>query len=271
MHSEMASRRLGNLERQLFAYSQMRGLRTLRTGDLLGPLRISAKQERELFTRMSRSGMLAQVRRGLYLVPPRLPLGSRWNPDEILVLNTLMADREGSYQICGPNAFNRYGFDDQIPARVYAYNNRISGERAIGAVALTLIKVADDRLGGTEEVRRPVGQTAVYSSRARTLVDAVYDWSRFDGLPRAYGWIRGELAAKRIRKTELVEMSLRYGNRGTIRRMGVLLELLGAKAPLLRRLEGAIERTGSLIPWTPTQPKRGTVNRRWGVVVNGEL
>ena len=33
---------------------------------------------------------------------------------------------------CGPNAFNRYGWDDQVPNRVYAYNNRVSGERRIG-------------------------------------------------------------------------------------------------------------------------------------------
>jgi len=63
-----------------------------------------------------------------------------------------MSDVDGAYQICGPNAFNRYGFIDQIPIRTYAYNNRISGNRIVGTVALTLIKVSDDRLGGTEEV-----------------------------------------------------------------------------------------------------------------------
>jgi len=59
---------LGKLERQLFAYAQMRGLRTLRTGDLTKALGISAKQESKLFTRLSQGGMIAQVRRGLYLV-----------------------------------------------------------------------------------------------------------------------------------------------------------------------------------------------------------
>src|SRR3970282_1520586 len=133
-------KRLGRLEQQLFAFVQLRKLRTLSTGDLRGPLQISTKQERELLSRLSRSGMIAQVRRGLYLVPERLPLGGKWSPDEILALNTLMEDQEGRYQICGPNAFSRYGFDEQVPARVYAYNNRLSGDRRIGAVAVTLIK-----------------------------------------------------------------------------------------------------------------------------------
>jgi len=261
-------KRLGQLEQQLFAYVQLRKVRTLGTGDLTGPLQISAKQERELFSRLSRSGMIAQVRRGLYLVPERLPLGGRWSPDEGLALNTLMEDRAGRYQVCGPNAFNRYGFDEQVPTRVYAYSNRLWGDRQIGSVALTLIKVADGRLGDTEVVQTAEGSKVVYSARARTLVDAVYDWSRFNTLPRAYQWIRDELKAKRVKPADLVSLTLKYGDMGTIRRMGALLEREGVAEPLLRKLEKALRPTTSLIPWIPIQPKRGTVNRRWGVVIN---
>jgi hypothetical protein len=63
---------------------------------------------------------------------------------------------------------------------VYAYSNRLSGERTIGSVTLTLIKVADVRLDATKEYETAGGQKAVYSSRTRTLVDAVHDWSRFN-------------------------------------------------------------------------------------------
>jgi predicted transcriptional regulator of viral defense system len=97
----------------------MRRTAVLRTGDLTEPLRISAKQERELFSRLTRAGLIAQVRRGLYLVPSRLPLGGKWSPDEILALNTLIEDQAGRYRICGPNAFNRYGFDDSASAGLY--------------------------------------------------------------------------------------------------------------------------------------------------------
>lgn len=259
---------LGPLETQLFAYTQMRRARVLRTGDITGPLRISAKQERELFSRLTRAGLIAQVRRSLYLVPDRLPLGGKWSPDEILALNTLMEDQDGRYQICGPNAFNRYGFDEQVPTRVYAYNNRLSGERTIGSVALTLIKVADDRLGSTEKVKTVEGLTAVYSSRVRTLVDAVYDWSRFNSLPRAYGWIRQELVTKRVDPGELIKMTLRYGDKGTIRRMGALLEREQIKEALLANLDKAVPPSTSFIPWVPTKSKRGTFSRRWGVVMN---
>lgn len=101
--------RLGNLERQLLAYAQLGKVRELRTGDLTKPLGITVKQERELYSRLGRAGLIARVRRGLDLIPRQLPLGVAWTPDEALALNTLMADRGGRYQICGPNAFNRYG------------------------------------------------------------------------------------------------------------------------------------------------------------------
>jgi len=252
----------------MLAYLQMRKQRVVRTGELTGPLRLTRVQERELFRRMARGGLIARVRPGLYLVPQLLPLGGSWSPDEVLALNTLMEDRKGRYQICGPNTFNRYGFDDQVPIRVYAYNNRISGERTIGSVALMLIKVADDRLGSTEEVQTAEGLKSVYSSRVRTLLDAVYDWSRFNSLPRAYEWIKSELAAKRVKAAKLVSVTLRYGDKGTIRRVGALLEREGVAGPLLKKLERALHPSTSLIPWIPTSPKRGTVNRRWGVVLN---
>jgi predicted transcriptional regulator of viral defense system len=263
-------RALGEQETLLLAYTQMRDARTVRTGELLRPLALTKDQERELFRRLSRGGLIARVRPGLYLVPPRLPLGGSWSPDEILALGTLIEDRQGKYQICGPNAFNRYGFDDQIPTRVYAYNNRISGNRTIGKVELTLIEVASTRLGDVEEAETAQGLTAVYSSRVRTLVDAVYDWSRFNSLPRAYGWIRTELSKRRVAVGALVEAALRYGDKGTIRRIGLLLEREGVDARVFRKLQRALPKSSSLIPWIPTLPKRGTVNRRWGVIVNGD-
>ncbi len=260
--------KLGKQETQMLAYLQMRKRQTVKTGELTSPLRLSRDQERELFRRMARGGMISRVRPGLYLVPGQLPLGGSWSPDEILALNTLMEDRKGRYQICGPNAFNRYGFDEQVPNRVYAYNNRISGERTIGAVELTLIKVADERLGDTEEVQTAEGRVAVYCSRVRTLVDAVYDWSRFNSLPRGYDWIRRELAAKRVSAAEFVAVTLRYGDKGTIRRIGALLEMQGVEARLLRKLEKVLTPSTAMIPWIPTRPKRGKISRRWGVVLN---
>ena len=116
-----------------------------------------------LLSRLERAGLIARVWRGLYLVPRRLPLGGKWSPDEALALNTLMAAKQGRYQICGPNAFNFHGFDEQNPARVYAYHNRISGERQIGTVA----GQADARVEGAARRDGPVGVAQVLYPHAR--------------------------------------------------------------------------------------------------------
>lgn len=262
-------RRIGPLEAQLLAYAQLRGRRTLKTGDLVDVLGITPKRERELFSRMARRRLIASVRRGLYLIPSKIPLGGEWSPNEVLALTTLMADRDARYQICGPNAFNRYGFDNQIPTRVYAYNDKVSGERNVGSVSLNLIKVAGERLGETEEVETIEGVTAIYSSRVRSLVDSVHDWARFGTLPQAYEWIRKELRAGRVNSGKLVRTTLRFGNVGTIRRMGVLLEREGVSEYLLGKLERAVPPSEGLAAWIPTREKRGTVSRRWSVVING--
>jgi predicted transcriptional regulator of viral defense system len=262
-------RKLGRLETAALALAQLRNLSTMRVGDLASGLRLSAKQERELLSRMSRSGMIANVRKGLYLFPPRLPLGGIWTPDEATAINALMADRNARYQITGPKAFNRYGYSEQLPSLTTIYNDAISGERRVGGVAMKLIKVARDRLGGVQKVRMPSGETLVYSSRARTLVDAVYDWSQFDSLPEAYDWIRNDLDAGRITADDVARAAVLYGNMGTIRRLGVILERLDASKASLSRLTRALTATTAKIPLVPTRPARGPISKTWGVVING--
>lgn len=160
------------------------------------------------------------------------------------------------------------GFDEQIPTRLYVYNNRLSGDRSVSTVAITLIKVADDRLGGTERFQTPEGLTAIYSSRVRTLVDAVYDWSRFGSLPRAYEWIRRELASGRVTASELARTAARYGNQGTLRRIGALLEQDDVAQSVLRAIQKTLRPSASVIPWVPTGSRRGRADRRWGVILN---
>ena len=259
---------LGNLETQFFAYIQMRRLQTVSTGELSRALGITPAQERGLFSRLARRNLIARVRRGLYLVPSRFPPGGKWSPGELLALYELMEDRDGRYQICGPNAFYHYGWGEQVPNRIYAYNNRISGQRKIGTVVLSLIKVSDQRLGDTEVFRTPEGVEAVYSSRIRSLVDAVYDWSRFGSLPRAYDWIRAELANNEKAAAQIVKTAIEYGNVGTIRRLGKLLELEGMNQSLCRKLERQLPPSSAWISWVPTNPRRGSVDRRWGVIFN---
>ena len=262
------ARALGKQESALLAYVQMRDLREIRSGDLTGPLKITPRQESTLLYRMNQRGLIAQVRKGLYLVPAKLPLGGVWTPSQALAINCLMKDKNAKYQVCGPNAFSRYGFDEQIPSRIYIYNDAVSGQRKIGSIELTLIKVKSERLGLTDSIADASGELMVFSSRARTLMDAVYDWSRFDSLPRAYQWIRNDIESGKIKATELAESVIQYGNTSSIRRIGAILEKIYVKDAVLELLEREISSTTAKIPLVPEKATKGSLMKRWSVVDN---
>jgi predicted transcriptional regulator of viral defense system len=259
---------LGSLSSNFFAYVQLKGKDIIRTGELGPVLSISDSKERSLLHRLSNSGWVVRLKRGVYLVPPRIPAGGKYSPGVALILHKLMEEQEGKYQICGPTAFNFYGFDDQISNVTYAYNNRISGKRTIGNLEFQFIKIVDTRLGAANSFRARNEGEIIYSSKARTLMDAVYDWSRFNSLPRGYDWIRKEVDQDLKLTSELVEVTFRYGNQATIRRIGYLLDTLDQPLRTLNRLQHQLSASKALIPWIPWKSARGKINRKWGVIDN---
>lgn len=74
------------------------------------------------------------------------------------------------------------------------------------------------------------------ASKTRALVDAVYDWSRYNTLPRAYGWIVETLKRDPTTVGNLIVDTLQYGNKGTVKRIEYLLAQLGVAR--LRRATG---------------------------------
>lgn len=66
---------MGALEAQFFAYCQMRGIETVRSGDISAALKLTSKQERDLLYRLTSDGWIVRLRRGLFLIPKRLPVG----------------------------------------------------------------------------------------------------------------------------------------------------------------------------------------------------
>ena len=265
---KQSGNKLGRLEAQFFAYTQFKRKQMVRCGEIAQALGITPKQELELLSRMARNRWIARICRGYYAVPDRLPPGGNWTPGEYWALALLMEDRKARYQISGPRAFNFYGFDDQIPNWIVVYNDRISGERKIGKLRYIFIEIATSRLGDVHSFRAGDGAPAIYSSKARTLIDAIYDWSRFNGIPRAFRWIRKAVAEDPTMAGKLVRAALQYSNQGTLRRLGFILSRLNVKKQLLIQLLRAIRPSKSLIPLVPTAPVRGKNDPVWGITIN---
>jgi predicted transcriptional regulator of viral defense system len=186
------------------------------------------------------------------------------------MLEKLMEVLKGRYQISGPNAFNYYGFSEQIPNRVYVYNNRIYGDRKIGSRQFSFIKTDDSRLGDTIVLKTGTGSKGIMVSKARALLDGVYDWSRFNTIPKAYQWIIEEVKKDKTFAKDLVKMAVKYGNQGTRRRLGYLLENLGISRDVVNRLRRELRVSKSLFLWVPNRSATGPVNYDWGLIINAE-
>jgi predicted transcriptional regulator of viral defense system len=130
------------------------------------------------------------------------------------------------------------------------------------------IKVAGSRLGSVNTFITPDGAKAIYSSKVRTLMDAVYDWSRFNTLPNAYEWIRSVVRSDINLCKDLIRCCLLFGNQATIRRVGFLLDSLGIITEDLEKLRASLKSVKSVIAWRPDKQAKGRVNRVWGVIVN---
>jgi predicted transcriptional regulator of viral defense system len=241
------------------------------TGDIAAALKITAKQERELLSRLSRSGMIIRLKRGAYLVPSRIPAGGRLAVTENYILSMLMKELKGKYQVSGPNAFYFYGFENQVPNRVYVYNNRIYGERNIGGFDFVFIKTSDDRIGSASESQTPNGEKICIVTKARALLDAIYDWSRYDTIPRAYRWILTSIESDPDFLEDFTRVALKYGNKGTLRRIGYTLSGAGIRESMFKDFQRKAGSIKSLIKLIPKASANGSVNKDWGLIINGAI
>jgi len=81
---------LGNLSSRFFAYVQLKKKDVVRTGELAPVLGITGPQEIDLFRRLSKSGWIVRLKRGVYLVPLRIPAGGKYGPGAALILQASM-------------------------------------------------------------------------------------------------------------------------------------------------------------------------------------
>lgn len=268
---QRSDRQLGPLETKFFTWAQSRRIETVRTGDLVRGLALSKQQEADLFKNMSRNGLIVKLIRGLYLVPTRLPPGGRFAPSPYLILDVLMRNLQANYQVTGLLAFNAHQLDMQVPVETCIYNTSLSGRRKLGGLSFLFIKVARSRLGGDEIFESPTSDERTIrtpmSSLPRVVIDAIYDYSRFNTLPRAYDWINDRKKDPTFIKS-LIDMSIKYGNVSTRRRLGCLLELMKVEPTLIRPLERSVEKSRAFIPLIPVRRPSGNVNKKWGILVN---
>ena len=264
--------RMNPLESKALAWSQLTKRRVVRTGELIKILGISSKQEEKLLIKMTKSGLVIRLMRGLYLLPGTIPTAP-WSPSEYFLLSILMEEIKAEYQVTGLAAFNFHQLSTQVPNQLTVYNTKLSGRKKIGTAILNFIKVNTSRIGAYERLEVKdfaTSRCANISSLARTMMDAVYDYKSFTSLPDAYDWIRGKAHDDKFLK-EFISVVLEFSNVATRRRIGYFLESIKANPRLVNKIYKSLDETSSFIPMIPGISSTGQINRKWGVKINGRI
>ncbi|MBI5299570.1 MAG: hypothetical protein HY877_04665 [Deltaproteobacteria bacterium] len=262
---------LGELELRSIAYVQFRKKEFLRVGDLVEGIGLSKSQEYALLFRLETKGQIVRIKRGIYYVPPQLPPSGRISVSEYFILSKYMEIEKATYQVSGPSAFHRYGFDEQIPNILYIYNDRISEGKTIGGYRFIFIRTSKERLKGSNLLKDASGVSVYIASKPKALVDAVYDWSRFNTLPRAFSWIVAATKKDKRLATQIVNAVVDSGNIAVARRIGCLLMHNGFSKQSLRKLKDSLGGALSLIPLVPRKPARGATDKYWGIIINDTI
>jgi predicted transcriptional regulator of viral defense system len=270
---EIQETAIGPLEMKFLGWAQLGGRTQVRTGDLVAALRLNPQQEASLFYNLSTSGLILKLWRGFYLIPARLPVGGQWSPSPYLIINMYMKELGADYQISGPAVFNSYGLSTQLASELTIYNDRVSRKVKIRQYRFNFVKIEKKRLGAFK-LFQPYGDgeesIAKFSDLERSLFDAVYDYKRFGTLPLAYSWIVATFKDKKIDLKKLAERTVQYGNSMSMKRVGWLLEKIGADRKIWEKLLEQIPKSKFLVPLDPANCN-GPINAKWGVIENVAL
>lgn len=261
------------LENLALFWSKTEKRRVVRSGDLVRALNISPKQEANLLTKMSKSGLALQMMRGLYLLPGDLTPVAPWTPSEYFLLALLMKELNIDYQVTGLAAFNFYRLTEQVASKLTVYNTYFSGSKKIGTLRFDFIKTSKPRLGAVQKYKVNDGNYEEYltiGTEARVIFDAIYDYKKVCMITDAYNWIREKKSDSSFIK-ELVTVAIDYGNIASRRRLGCLLDQLKVLNKFSNPLLKSLSPTNSLIPMIPWLAVKGYNDRKWGTVINGQL
>lgn len=220
-------------------------------------------REKTLF-RLSKKGILKNIKKGVYLYSPLEsgPAGS--NINEFLIPPIFFP--KGNYYIGYSTMYNYYGFTNQIFQVMYILNTSLQREKAVGNMRFKMVRISPERMYGLEKIKIKDNE-AIVSDRERTLIDLVYFPGPVGGMKKSFEILKEQVKGNKVDAKKLIRYALKFPDVATIKRIGFILDEcnLSSKelAPLLR-----IASKTSLINLYPSKSRKGKINRKWMVIEN---
>ena len=230
---------LGPLGTTFFSLMQVRQQTLVRLGDLQISLGLNPSQEHALLKRLTNTGYLLRLQKGYYLVPQKLPAGGAWRPNDYYIIDQYMKLLDAKYYVGGFSAVYYHGLTQQIPNQFTVYNDKYSGKRSFGKLCVVFIKVQSKQIVGFMTTAVPHHGTVNIATLAKTLLDLIQDWSRYQMLEEAYDWLE-QNSQKNEFLNEFIPLATNYSNKSTMRRLGYYMEKSGVNEkkllPLFKHL-----------------------------------
>jgi len=198
-----------------------------------------------------------KIVKNVYLFIPMKAPGGKWAGNEYVIAKALT--RGANYYIGYSSVFNSYGFTDQVAQMIHIVNEKYSLKKNVGGIRYKFIKVLPNRMYGLES-RRINKEDIIFASKERALIDAFnfYDVKKASSI----------LTAQRSKMDMviLVDYVARYPVCIIRRRMGYFLEKLGISQKLLGKINAGAKGFSLLYD---TEMRKGKVDKRWRIIVNG--
>lgn len=252
---------------QLFAYTQMCEKELFYLGEFQAALGISAKQEIDLLSRLVKRKTIIRLKRGIYLVPRKIPPGGMWQPDSLYLISLYMEVIKANYYIGGLYSFNYYGLSEQIPSQITIYNDKKSQKKKIGTLSIQLIKVPTDQIGDYATIKLKDNREVNIANLSRTILDAVMYGKRFGTESIALEWIKKYIDDKGFIQ-QLIKSTIKYGNISTKKRIGYVLDLTTRYASSLEPLLKSTSIKKNWVLLDPQGGNRGSTNKKWRIINN---
>jgi predicted transcriptional regulator of viral defense system len=222
----------------------------------------SSKKAADILDSLTRKGRLIQIERGKYIPVPIKAPNQRWMPNEFVVAALWMGDVP--YYIGYFTMFNYWGFTEQVPQKMFVLNTKKNAKKTIGSVGYEAVRIDPRKYYGIIKIKIEDEDIRV-SDRERTLVDFVYKpLGSFNNIEAT---IRNNF--KKIDLRKFIRYLIKFPIVSVRKRAGYILEKLGCRGSLLKKLKASLGSEGTYIVLDASKKtRRGRTNKEWKIIDN---
>jgi len=156
------------------------------------------------------------------------------------------------------SALSYYGFTDQLPKTIFYTTARYKKRKS----NYKYVTISRKRFFGYIKIGN-----IIIAEKEKAIVDSLLFPKYAGGIRELIGCIR--VAINELDKNKLVDYAVKIESMAVLRRLGFILELIGCKEKILKRIIKRIGKGYELLD--PSLKKRNNLNKKWLLDINDDI